>query len=182
MMPETLISNNPLAIREFSKGRTIVAKNLATPWIVADESTRAAYTRIVDPKWLLDDVALSFAPIIYQEYHERKRDIRVVVVDDKVFSASCVPGPHQREDVRKGSSTGESFRACNLDQGALNKLRQLMHVLSLDYCAADFMEDKKGNLFFLETNTCGAWWWLDRLYNGSICQSIADSLLRRASG
>jgi hypothetical protein len=56
-----------------------------------------------------------------------------------------------------------------------------MQKLQIDYCAAaDFMEDKNGNLFFLEVNTCGAWWWLDKLYNGAICKSIADALIARA--
>ncbi|MBT9171432.1 MAG: hypothetical protein DDT18_01808 [Actinobacteria bacterium] len=181
-VPDTLVTNNPYAIREFASGRQVVAKNIATPWIVSHEITRAAYTRLIDPSWLQDDAALSFAPVIYQEYHERKRDIRVVIVDDKVFAASCIPGPHQREDVRKESGTGESFKACDFDLDTLSKLRQLMRALSLDYCAADFMEDGEGNLFFLEVNTCGAWWWLDRLYDGAICQSIADALMYRANG
>ncbi|PJE64264.1 MAG: hypothetical protein COU90_03545 [Candidatus Ryanbacteria bacterium CG10_big_fil_rev_8_21_14_0_10_43_42] len=181
-VPDTLASNNPRTIRQFATGRQIIAKNLATPWVVSHEITRAAYTRIIDPAWLQDDATLSFAPVIYQEYHERKQDIRVVVVNDKVFAASCIPGPHQREDVRKESGTGESFKVCEFDLNALSKLRQLMRALSLDYCAADFMENTEGNLFFLEVNTCGAWWWLDRLYNGAICQSIADALVCRASG
>lgn len=181
-IPDTLISNKPSAIRKFVNGRQVIAKNLATPWIVSRENTRAAYTRIIDPAWLENDMALSFAPVIYQEYCERKRDLRVVVIDDNVFSASCIPGPHQREDVRKENSTGESFKACDLNLDTLGKLKRLMRLLSLDYCAADFMEDRKGNLFFLEVNTCGAWWWLDQLYDGAICQSIADALAHRASG
>lgn len=181
-IPDTLVSNNPWTIRKFANGRQIVAKNLATPWIVSSEITRAAYTRIINPAWLQNDAALSFAPIIYQEYYERRRDFRAVVIGEKVFAASCISGPHQREDVRKESSTGESFKICEFDMDAVSKLRQLMRVLSLDYCAADFMEDTKGNLFFLEVNTCGAWWWLDRLYDGAICQSITDALVYQTSG
>jgi len=55
-----------------------------------------------------------------------------------------------------------------------------MQALQLDYCAADFMEDKNGNLFFLEVNTCGAWWWLDQLYDSAICNSLADALIAQA--
>jgi hypothetical protein len=150
--------------------------------VISRQSTRAAYTRLVDPAWLSDDAALSFAPVIYQEYHERRKDIRVVMVGGKAFAASCVPGPRQREDIRKESGAGERFEAHDFDAVSLNKLRSLMRALSLDYCAADFMEDAGGNLFFLEVNTCGAWWWLDRLYSGAICRSIADELVSRAGG
>lgn len=178
---ETLVSNDPHAIREFAQNRVIVAKNLGTPWIVSREQTRAAYTRIVEIEWLTEDLTLSFAPVIYQKYCERKRDFRVVVIADKFFAAACVPGVHQREDVRKGCNTGDSFTACDFDPNLLHKLRALMRTFSLDYCAADFIEDEHNNIFFLEINTCGAWWWIDRLYDGAICSTIANALERATS-
>lgn len=182
-VPKTLISNDPIAIREFARKQAVVAKNLATPWIVRSHNeTRAAYTRIVDPAWLCDDAALSFAPVIYQEYHERRRDIRVVVIGDTTFSASCEPGPHQREDVRKESGAGESYRACKISEEMRGKLFAAMRDLNIEYCAADFMEDNHGNMFFLEVNTCGAWWWLDQLYDGAICRALASALQLRMGG
>jgi hypothetical protein len=181
-IPRTIVSNDPSAVRAFVHEQTTVAKNLATPWVVSPTETRAAYTRIVDPSWLSNSEVISFAPVIYQKYHERKRDIRVVVVGDSVFAASCFPNPHQREDVRKETGTGESYGACDFDTDTLQKLRALMRALNLDYCAADFMEDTDGNLLFLEINTCGAWWWLDRLYDGAICRTLADMLELRAVG
>ena len=115
-----------------------------SPWVVhPGKETQAAYTRIVDPTWLLDSDALSFTPIIYQEYCERKRDIRVVAVGNKVFPASCIPGPHQREDVRKEGGAGESYRPCELEKEISNKLAALMRALKLDYCAADRSEERR---------------------------------------
>jgi glutathione synthase/RimK-type ligase-like ATP-grasp enzyme len=46
-VPETLISNIPEDIREFSADKLVVAKNLATPWVLEPEKVQAAYTRIV---------------------------------------------------------------------------------------------------------------------------------------
>ena len=182
IMPETIVSNDPTVVRSFVNKQITVAKNLATPWVISSTKTQAAYTRIVDPSWLLGDEVISFAPVIYQEYRKRKRDIRVVVVGNRVFAASCIPEPHQREDIRRGVDTGESWQVCSFDTCVLQKLYALMRILGLDYCAADFMEDSEGNLFFLEVNTCGAWWWLDHLYNGAICCALADALESRAVG
>ena len=179
VIPATLISNQPDEIRAFAQHRPVVAKNLATPWIVSHGKTRAAYTRIIDNNWLADDAALSFCPVIYQEYHRRKRDFRVVVIGKKSFAASCEPNERQREDVRREVRTGESFVECTFDKNTLKKLHLLMKTLSLDYSAADFMEDEEGNLYFLEVNTCGAWWWLDRLYEGKICNGITDFLVNQ---
>lgn len=178
-VPQTLVSNDSSIIRSFARDKVVVAKNLATPWVVSQTMAHAAYTRIVDQSWLADDKALSFAPVIYQEYKERRRDFRVVVVDKEVFAASCTPKSHQREDIRI-DETGESFQPCDFDARILRKLYTLMNALKINYCAADFIEDRDGNIFFLEVNTCGTWWWVDQLYNGAICNSIADALITRA--
>ena len=74
------------------------------------------------------------------------------------------------------SSAGESFEQCELDDGLIVKLKALMHKMSLDYCSADFIEDEDGNIYFLEMNICGAWWWVDRLYDGAICKAFTDHL------
>jgi hypothetical protein len=174
--PETLISNRPEHIRKFANGRTIIAKNLATPWVITEGETQAAYTRIVQPEWLEDDKALSFCPVIYQVFHPRKKDYRVVMVGGRMYAACCESNEHQYEDVRKGTGTGESYVACTFDSETLSLLRVFMKQFSLEYCAADFIEDENGKLLFLEVNTCGAWWWMDKLYNGEICKAIADFL------
>lgn len=177
-VPKTLISNDPEIIRSFASDQVTVAKNLATAWILSDtEETQAAYTKIIDQEWLSSDAALTFAPVIYQEFHERKKDYRVVMVKDDNFAASCKSRSDQREDIRRGQTTGESYVPCDFDEKSLRKLRLLMDHFGLDYCAADFIEDKNGNIYFLELNTCGAWWWLDKTYNGAICNKIVETLI-----
>ena len=178
-IPLTLVSNNPSRIRDFVKVRPTVAKNLATPWIGNNSNLRAAYTKLVSPDWLANDASLEFSPVIYQEYIMRARDYRVVVIGDSVFATYCKPTRYQFEDVRRGVATGDSYQSCEFDAGATRQLKALMSKLSIQYCSADFMEDKDGNLYFLEANSCGAWWWVDRLYGGNICRTIADYLFLR---
>ena len=177
-IPDTLISNIPQHIRSFVENQPTIAKNLATPWVVSPAETQAAYTRIVEPCWLQNDSELEFCPVIYQEYKARRKDYRVVVVGDEIFAACCEPGEGQREDIRRNTTTGESFQACEFDVQATDLLKTLMKILSIEYCSADFMEDNEGNLYFLEINTCGAWWWVDRLYDGAICNAIVGYLKR----
>lgn len=179
-VPATLISNLPRDIRVFAKQQQTVAKNLATPWVVSPEETRAAYTKIVEPDWLAESTELEFCPVIYQAFHSRSKDYRVVVVGDKVFAAYCKPREGQKADVRRDGgndiATGEAYQACEFDAPTAQKLQRLMKNLSISYCAADFMEDQQGNIYFLEVNTCGAWWWIDQLYEGRICNAITDYL------
>jgi len=179
-VPTTSVSNLPEDIRSFSEGRQVIAKNLATPWIEKDKNTMAAYSRLVHKEWLINDKELSFAPVIYQEFHRRKRDFRVIYIGGKIFTVSCTQ--HKiTEDIRLGRSTGEGFEVCSFNDNAALKLKTLMNTLSLDYCAADFFEDEYGKLYFLELNTCGAWWWVDRLFSGKICKAIVDYIEEKNS-
>ncbi len=181
-IPKTLISNCAKEIREFAKNRTIIAKNIATPWIVSGQRNEAAYTRIVPPEWLADDDSLSFCPVIFQAFHERRRDYRVIIVDDAVFAAFCESNGEQREDVRRGVPTGENYEACTFDPRTTELLKKLMKRLGIAYCAADFIEDVYGNLFFLEVNTCGSWWWLNDTFRDEIRLAIVRSLKERLLG
>lgn len=179
-IPSTLVSNNPNRIRNFAKNNIVVAKNLATPWFVdSDQKTVAAYTKIVKQKWLDNDEGLSFSPVVYQDFYKRKKDYRIVIIGDNSFPASCIPNKCQFEDIRRGNSTGDGFIACDFDKDILKALRLLMKKFGIDYCAADFMEDEYGKLYFLEMNICGAWWWVDKLYSGAICDSLADFIEKR---
>ena len=178
-IPETMVSNDPGDIRRFCSQFPTIAKNLATPWIVGEQSVKAAYTKRVRDEWLENDSALSFSPVIYQRFHKRKRDIRVVVIGDKIFAAECLPNTAQIEDVRLHGVTGKGFTSCDFDEKLTVQLLALMGMLSIEYCSADFIEDEAGGLYFLEANVCGAWWWVDRLYGGAICQAIVDYLHSR---
>jgi len=174
---QTLISNDPKRIRGFASEVPVVAKNLATPWMPTSKNhLDAAYTKIVCSDWLACDEDLAFCPVIYQTYCARRADYRVVVVDQRTFAARCKPNEWQHEDIRHGSLIESLYEACTFDSGILQKLTTLMKDLSVNYCSADFMEDTRGNIYFLELNVCGAWWWIDRVYNGAVCKAIADYL------
>lgn len=83
------------------------------------------------------------------------------------------------EDIRRAGHTGEGYVLCELDSILTRKLEALMQRLDIDYCSADFMEDAEGNIYFLEANICGAWWWVDRYYDGEICRHIADQIIQK---
>lgn len=176
-IPQTTTSNKPEDIRHFCLNQPAVAKNLATPWVVEEgKEVNAAYTQLVKPNWLESDDELAFCPVIYQEFRKRQKDYRVAMVGEKSFAVCCKPKPGQEEDIRLDSKTGEAYQPCEMKPSILGKLRGLMDRLCIQYCGADFMEDEAGNFYFLEINTCGAWWWVDDLYNGAISRAIADYL------
>lgn len=173
----TIISNQPDEIRSFCQKGETIAKNLATPWLIDNDDTIAGYTKLVQPNWLVNDHELRFAPVIYQKFCHRVRDYRIVATGGKYFSIYCTTSAGQEEDIRRAEHTGSGYQICEFCPELISKLSSLMELLGIDYCSADFIEDDKGNIFFLETNICGAWWWVDKYFDGAICTSITDQII-----
>ena len=177
-IPETCISNDPGIVRAFcSKGLTIV-KNLNSPWIAQDDGTIISYTELVQDEWIQDDQSVIFCPLIYQRFVERKHDYRVVILGKDVFVSRCDSEKGDIVDVRRNNETGSNFYEHSIDVSQIIKLRKLMQVFGVDYCSADFIEDKSGNVLFLEMNLCGAWWWMDKIFEGKILNAFVQYLTR----
>lgn len=177
LVPTTCISNDPDAVRRIYKRGPTIAKNLATPWIdISNGKTLAAYTKVVEASWLEDADGMQFCPVIYQSRSVRKRDFRIVVVGKKAFAAACIPNTQQQVDVRRGDLDQHGYRPCQAPDKCLDGLVRLMEHFGIHYCSADFMEDQEGCLYFLDLNSCGAWWWVDCLYEGAIRKAITSHL------
>jgi len=184
LIPKTIISNSTKAIRSFYCGNNkTIAKNLATPWLHQSNTVFAAYTKLVSKEWLEKDKELQFAPVIFQEFVGRTSDYRVVVVGEKIFPVVCIQQMrNQQYDVRRDQQMLEGFSQCRIDKAIEKKIIKLMDLLRLDYCSADFMEIQDERFVFLELNVTGSWWWVDKLYDGEIRNSIVDLILDKRNG
>lgn len=63
-----------------------------------------------------------------------------------------------------------------------SKLRALTDLLGLDFAAADFMRNKRGEYCFLEVNTQPMFAAFDKVADGRVCDAIIDHLVRSAPG
>lgn len=177
-IPSTLISNDPNEIRRFCKGKTKVMKNLDTPWYLTDQSKlKASYTKGVSSELLDRNDALGFCPIIYQEAIDKVEECRVVSISKKTFAVSSKPSS-QAIDIRKDQATGHNFRPIEFPIKEYKSLLDFKKILGIDYCGADYLIDKDRNWVFLEANTCGAWWWVDKYFNNQIRSTIVAELLK----
>jgi glutathione synthase/RimK-type ligase-like ATP-grasp enzyme len=171
-IPQTLVSNDPQQIRSFCARQTSIVKNLDSPWIALEGATAVSATKLVHDEMLQDDRSIMFCPLIYQSYVERKHDYRVVVLDKEIFVARCNSQEGNVHDVRMDRDTGTFFYPTRSEGLPIANLKKMMEVLGINYCAADFIEDHSGNVYFLELNVCGAWWWMDKMFNGQILDAF----------
>ena len=95
-VPYTIISNDAERIRKFIKNSSykVIAKAVRQGILEIDRREHVIFTNPVGEKHLeaLSDV--KFSPCIFQEYIQKKFDVRVTVIGDKVFPVEIHTSPN----------------------------------------------------------------------------------------
>lgn len=177
-IPETLISNYANDVRFFLQTKNeVIVKSVAPQWIHHESEEQAAYTQKLDQSWVTSDESIAFSPITYQTFQPRRRDIRAVVIGNKIFAASCEEqGEAQRYDIRKAEHP--VYRRFDLPDTICSKLMKVLNYFGINFCSADFIENHSGDLMFVDLNVTGSWWWIDSLFDGGITEAITLLLLQ----
>ncbi|MEK6373088.1 MAG: MvdC/MvdD family ATP grasp protein [Acidobacteriota bacterium] len=173
-IPRTLVTNDPEAARRF-----IDANGLGKTIFKTFSCTHAVWreTRLVRKEELdiLDQVRL--APVIFQEYIPAVADVRVTVVNDRIFPATIDSrGTDYEVDFRM--SLGQAHtEASELPAEIAERLLAMMQRLRLVYGAADFRLTPDGDYVFLEINTGGEFLFIEERTGQPITQAVADWLV-----
>lgn len=181
VIPETCVANHPDAVRGFvSKHRRVVCKPLRSGWFQDQDGQWSIYTTEVDSELRehLEEVIL--APSIFQALIEKKCDVRVTFVGDRVFVAEIdsQSDPDALVDWRRTTNPQLPHRRAALPNGVEAKLRAFIHALGLRFGAVDLVRTPDDAYVFLEVNPNGQWLWLDDQLNLGITVAVADWLAR----
>jgi glutathione synthase/RimK-type ligase-like ATP-grasp enzyme len=176
-VPETMIGNDPAAVRAFvsrvqADGGRVVTK-LLTPLsqtMRGDGPFVYTHTLRDDDIRALDDVR--FAPQIFQRRVEKVLDVRVQVMGDVVVAGATAC---TSDDWRIDSSG--RFERFVIDSAFADRCRTLCRAFGLGTGALDFVVDVQGAVFFLEVNPAGEWGFLERDLGQGLPEALARLLL-----
>jgi glutathione synthase/RimK-type ligase-like ATP-grasp enzyme len=163
-IPSTLITNDPNAAAEFYQHHDgqIVLKAVHHHGIEIEGKVYSMYTRSLtkDDLSRLDD--LIYAPCILQERLDKKSELRVTVVGEKVFAAELDTQavPNCRDDLHRCTMSVPK-KAVKLDNATEEACFKIVSTLGLKYGALDFILDEKSQAYFLEINPTGDWYWIE---------------------
>lgn len=187
-IPLTLITNDPNAAAEFYKCNEgqVVLKAVHHHSIEIGDKVYSMYTRSLtkDDLSKLDD--LIYAPCILQERLRKKSELRVTVVGKKVFAAELDTKsiPNCRDDLHRCAISEISKKSVKLDNATEEACLKIMNILHLKFCAFDFILDEKDELYFLEINPTGDWYWIEHDTKMPITDtmvSLIESLVRHSN-
>jgi len=181
--PKTIITNDAEQLLIFTKEMDgEVALKVLRPTLVTVENKGDAfiYTNKVSIDYIKQHYKdIKLAPVLAQEYIDKKFELRVTVVNNEIF-ACCIDSQankHTNIDWRKKDTLLLTHSEYNLSEDIKNKLRHFMKIFNLVYGAFDFIITPEGKLIFLEVNPSGQWLWIERLIKLPISEAIARYLI-----
>ncbi len=181
-IPKTLITTDPAAALEFYRecGGQVVNKVLAKGVVKSNGKSLGLYTHRLTEDDLKRPDSISLLPCVFQEYVEKKVEVRVTVVGQKVFAAEIhsQASERTRDDWRKYDFPNTPYLPHALPSEVGERCVELVRHYGLAYGAIDLVLTPQGEYVFLEINPNGQWLWVEKLTGLPIADEIASMLLR----
>ena len=177
-LPPTIITNHAQRVRDFSRGRNLVAKAVSSGYIQHPDGFHAIFTNALGPEDLVDLSGLTLAPVTFQEKIEKSSDIRVTVIGDNVFAAEILSQNRQssKTDWRATDDPHLEHVKHQLPTDLADKCRKLVKKLDIGFGAIDLALTPDGNYVFFEINPNGEWLWIQDKLGYPIAEAIASWL------
>lgn len=177
-IPETLVSNDPVAVKDFSRNRQIVGKPLRNAVIKDEMGDRVLFTTRISVDNRTAAEAIRACPIILQREIKKQFDVRVTVVGNKAFAATIdsQSDPATEVDWRRMSKPNLAHDVYELPKETAARCIALTQQLGLRFGAIDFVLDQDDGLWFLEINPNGQWGWIETRTGHPISAAIVSEM------
>lgn len=167
--PDTLISNDPIVIKQYFEQYGTVMVKSPVMW-----RYRMLETRELSNWTELAEAALGASPIMLQQPIRGRVEYRVTIVGEAAFVAATEIDEENRADSRL--SERSPFRAATLPSATMEALMRFHALSGLEYGAYDLRCDEAGNPHFLEVNPDGQYLWIEIESDLPISDAIAHRL------
>jgi len=186
-VPPSLATNDPDAVRRFRAecGGDIIFKPLSSPSLGADDVEAAdrivpnlGTTLVTDAhEDMLDSVRE--IPAFFQQYIAKRHEIRVTVIDDRVFAARIESQGDERTRIDYRDFSAEiEYGAERLPAEIERMCRELVHGYGLRFGAIDLIFTPEGEYVFLENNPAGQFLFVEQLVPElRMLDAVAECLL-----
>lgn len=184
LIPKTLITNSPETAKEFilknqTDGINTVLKTMGG--ITKDKDGKRV--SVGSPVRKINELDLSkhHAPMFLQQYIEKKFELRITIVGQKIFPceihSQLSPNSFTRTDWRVHDFDNVVYKNHILPKEIEEKCFSMMKTFGLQYSAIDMILTPDNKYVFLELNSHGLWQWVEVLTGMPISDTLADLLI-----
>ena len=183
-IPPTLITNSREDFLDFHRRHdgVIVSKtvhNRLLPVGATERYDAYVLTEVVANRDVAHADAVRYCPVTVQPYVDKRIELRVTVVGDRVFPVALDSQwtNHTRHDWRRGDHHHGRYAVHDLPPAETQRCAELVRRLGLRFGAIDLILTPGGRYVFLEINPNGAWLWMQRTTGLPIGEAICDLLM-----
>ncbi len=179
-LPNSMVTQSALEAEMFltKNPNGVVCKPLNPSFMLRKDMPMIFATRLNDDH-ISQIQKVTAAPTYFQEFIEKRFEIRVILIGDQTVSAATefTGSPSEVEtDWRVLDESNSRVFPVQLDRDIEKKLAKLAASLQLEYAAVDLVVDRSGKTFFLELNPGGSWDSVQAATGVDIDQKIAKHL------
>lgn len=192
-IPRTLITNDPneaLGFYDMCNGK-VIYKVMSDPFLgtgktpylaVNQEPTvpRATYTTLINEAELSMFDTVHTVPCQFQEYIDKKIELRVTVIGNEVFGAEIHSQAHQSTSVDwRNYDVTIPYQKADLPVEFTEKCINLVKSYGLNFSAMDFIVTDDKRFVFLENNPNGQFMFIEKLVPElKMTEALAACLIR----
>jgi hypothetical protein len=170
--PKTIITNDKNALTEFIKqDRKYCIKPLYLGFFELHGNNFIPYTAIIKNS---DYDLITNYPVLVQEYVEKKYEIRLTCVGDKIFPVKILSqvNDNTKIDWRIENCAAVEYEKMNINCDINNRCLKLLDCFNLNFACIDLIVGKNNKIYFLDLNPNGQWAWLDEILKLGIAEEI----------
>lgn len=179
-VPDTLLTSDPEAFRAFVRERGRAAVKSPSGSAGLPESKRVL-TQLVTPRDLAKADSVKHAPVLAQEYIEKRTEVRATVIAGKVHAVEIFSQetPRTRVDWRRYDPRTRYARLA-LPARVARACAAITRDAGLAYSGIDLVRTPRDEYVFLEVNSEPAWLWVEDETGMPLTREIAKLLASRA--
>ncbi len=180
-LPPTLVTNDPAEMLDFYRrhdGR-VISKQAGFSLLLGLPTKTYRFTELVSHRDLARAESLRYCPVIFQAYVPKAFELRITVVDRRVFAAEIDSQAthHTRIDWRRYDHYHTTYRPHALPAEVERRCLALVARLGLAYGAIDMIVTPEGEYVFLEINPNGQYLWVEHKSGLPITDALCDLLI-----
>ncbi|MPZ79476.1 MAG: ATP-grasp ribosomal peptide maturase [Actinophytocola sp.] len=174
---DTMITNDPVAVRQFAGRDKTVTKVLGSNSIVENGGRKLAYTRVLDADDVGDLRGIEATTHLFQRWVSKSHEARMIVVGDEITTVAIHAKTAAGYVDWRTDYDNLRYELIQPPESVAAGVRGLMKDMGLAYGALDFVIGPDG-WTFLELNAGGQYGWLEDVTGAPITAQLADLLAK----
>lgn len=180
--PKVMISNDYKQISQFFDDNEIVCnKSLSVPRYSYEGKSYSYMTRLITKEECdKNKESLAVCPNFFEGYIDKEYDIRVVVLEDKIFAFAIYSQDEElaKVDMRGISPLQLRHEFIELPDDIKEKIMLFMKKQNLWFSSMDLIYTKNHEYVFIENNCNGQWLWLENVTGVRLSKVFVEKLLK----